>query len=264
MSELITLPLPAAAIRGAADAGENRIDATEFEAYIARPEGPPRGALIVIHEVWGLVDHIKDIADRFASEGYLVLAPDLLSSIGIEAHIGLELNAIMKSPDEKVRTEGQPRLRTAFASLNVPEFAAWAIAALGVSVDYLADQPGIQGRIAVTGFCFGGSYSFALAAADQRIRAAVPFYGAPPEGAAVSKIAAPVLAFYGETDEKLIQSLPEVTAAMQAAGVDFTAKVYENAGHAFFNDTNPFAYRADAAADSWRRTLDFLAATVAD
>jgi carboxymethylenebutenolidase len=213
----------------------------------------------VIHEVWGLVDHITDIADRFAAEGYLVLAPDLLSSIGIEAHIGLELNAIMKSQDEKVRTEGQPRLRAAFASLNVPEFAAWALAALGASVDYLAAQPGIDGRIAVTGFCFGGSYSFALAAADPRVRAAVPFYGAPPEGTSVAAIAGPVLAFYGEDDENLIRSLPEVTAAMQAGGVDFTAKVYDHAAHAFFNDTNPFAYRPDAAADAWRRTLDFLA-----
>jgi carboxymethylenebutenolidase len=140
----------------------------------------------------------------------------------------------------------------------VPEFGAWAIAALGASVDYLADQPGVDGRIAVTGFCFGGSYSFALAAADRRIRAAVPFYGSPPQITSVSTIACPVLAFYGETDARLMDSLPEVTAAMQSAGVDFTAKVYGNAGHAFFNDTNPFMYRPDAAADSWRRTLAFL------
>jgi carboxymethylenebutenolidase len=258
MSESIILRIPASAIQDQAEAGARAIAATRFAAHVARPEGTPKGALIVIHEIWGLVDHITDIADRFAAEGYLVLAPDLLSSIGIEAHIGLELNAIMKSRDEKVRSEGQPRLRAAFAGLAVPEFAAWALAALGASVDYLAAQPGIDGRIAVTGFCFGGSYSFALAASDPRIRAAVPFYGAPPEAAAVSKIAGPVLAFYGENDTNLMASLPGVTDAMRAAGIDFTAKVYENAGHAFFNDTNPFMYREDAAADSWRRTLDFL------
>lgn len=258
VSETITLPIPPATIAAQATAGDRGVVATEYSAYVARPEGAPKGALVVIHEVWGLVEHITGIADRFAAEGYLVLAPDLMSSIGIEAQIGLELHAIMRSPDEKVRSEGQPRLRAAFAAFRAPEFAEWALAALGTSVDYLAEQPGIDGRIAVTGFCFGGSYSFALAAADSRIRAAVPFYGAPPETATVSKITCPVLAFYGETDTNLIDSLPEVTAAMQAGGIDFTPKVYENAGHAFFNDTNAFMYRADAAADSWQRTLAFL------
>ena len=257
-SETIILSIPSDTVAAQASAGEHGITATEFSAYLARPVGAPKGALVVIHEVWGLVEHITGIADRFAAEGYLVLAPDLLSSIGIEAQIGLELNAIMKSTDERVRSEGQPRLRAAFASLNVPEFAAWALAALGSSVDYLAAQPGIEGRIAVTGFCFGGSYSFALAAADRRIRAAVPFYGAPSDISTVSTIAGPVLAFYGATDSGLIDSLSDVTAAMRAGGIDFTAKVYEDAGHAFFNDTAAAMYRADAAADSWQRTLAFL------
>lgn len=257
-SQMITLPVPPATIAAQASARDRGVTATEFSAYVARPEGAQKGALVVIHEIWGLVEHITGIADRFAAKGYLVIAPDLLSSIGIEAQVGLELNAIMTSTDEEVRSEGQPRLRAAFSSINVPEFGAWAVSALGASVDYLADQPGVDGRIAVAGFCFGGSYSFAIAAADHRIRAAVPFYGAPPESTNVSKIAGPVLAFYGETDRALIDSLPEVTAAMQAAGIDFTPKVYENAGHAFFNDTNAFMYRADAAADSWTRTLAFL------
>ena len=86
----------------------------------------------------------------------------------------------------------------------------------------------------------------------------MPFYGVPPETATISTISCAVLAFYGETDTRLIDSLPEVTAAMQAAGVDFTAKIYENAGHAFFNDTSALMYRADAAVDSWQRTLAFL------
>jgi len=258
VAHTITLPIPAATIAAQASAGDRGVISTEFSAYVAHPQGEAKGALVLIHEVWGLVDHITGIADRFAAEGYLVIAPDLMSSIGIEAQVGLELNAIMKSTDEKVRSEGQPRLRAAFAGMNAPEFGAWSLAALGECVTYLEQQPGIEGRIAVTGFCFGGSYSFALAAADSRIRAAVPFYGAPPEIATVSRIVCPVLAFYGETDTTLIDSLPEVTAAMQTSGIDFTAKLYENAGHAFFNDTNEFMYRADAAADSWQRTLAFL------
>lgn len=234
------------------------LDAGHFSAYLAAPTGPLRGALIVIHEIWGLVDHITAVADRFAAEGYLVLAPDLLSEVGIEARIGLELQGIMFHADPETRSNGQTRLREKMAPLQSPEYAEFAVDALKKCVDYLAAQPGVDGRIAVTGFCFGGSYSFALATADSRVRAAAPFYGQPPALDAVAAISAPVHAFYGRTDERLMDSLPEVTAAMTDAGVDFTAQVYEGAGHAFFNDTNPFTYNAEAASDAWTRVLAFL------
>ncbi len=226
-----------------------------FDVYLARPAGAPKGAVIVIHEIWGLVGHIKDIADRFATEGYLAVAPDLLSHAGIHPELGDELLAIMLSDDETVRTEGQPRLREAFSAIQAPEFGAWVVARLIEVVDYLEQQPGIDGRIVVTGFCFGGTYSFALATADPRVRAAVPFYGAPPALDQVKNIAVPVHAFYGAEDERLMQSLPEVKQAMADAGVDFREKTYPNAGHAFFNDTNSRAYREDAARDSWAITL---------
>ena len=112
--------------------------------------------------------------------------------------------------------------------------------------------------VAVAGFCFGGSYSFALAAADPRIRAAVPFYGYPPESTSVATIGCPVLALYGDADERLMESLPALTAAMADARVTFTAQTYEGAGHAFFNDTNPTTYVEDAAADAFARSLAFL------
>jgi carboxymethylenebutenolidase len=231
-----------------------------FDVYLAPAarDVPFKGALIVIEEIWGLVDHIKDVADRFAAQGYLVLAPDLLSRAGITPQLGTELQQVMSSDDERVRTEGQPKLRAAFAPAHAPEFAAWAVPALKACVDYLETQPGVDGRIAVAGFCFGGTYSFALAAADPRVRAAVPYYGQPPETSDLGAVQAPILAFYGERDERLIRSLPDVTRAMAEAGVGFTAKVYPGTGHAFFNDTNAHAYNADAATDAWQRTLAFL------
>ena len=229
-----------------------------FSAYVAHPDGPPRGAVIVIHEIWGLVEHITDITDRYAAEGYLALAPDILSAIGIEAQVGAELFAIRNSPDERVRTEGQPRLRDAFGSLSAPGYAAWAVAALTKTVDYLEQQPGVEGRIAVTGFCFGGTYSFALAAADPRVSAAIPFYGSAPAAADIAKISAPIRAFYGIHDPSLIDKLPEVRQQMTDAGVDFGATVYDDAGHAFFNDTNPSTYRAADAADAWAKSNAFL------
>ncbi|HEV7624785.1 MAG TPA: dienelactone hydrolase family protein [Amnibacterium sp.] len=237
-----------------------------FDAYVAVPDGaqPPKGGLVVIHEIWGLVDHIKDVAERFARQGYVVIAPDLLSRVGVRPQLGQELQQIMFSPDERVRSEGQPRLREATAPTQAPAFAAWAVTALRRAVDRLEETPGVVNRVAVTGFCFGGTYSFALAAEDPRVRAAVPFYGAPPQTTEVDKITAPVLAFYGDRDERLMRSLPEVQRAMRSSGVDFTSHVYAGAGHAFFNDSNPHTYVPAAAADAWIRTLGFLDRAIGD
>jgi len=239
------------------------IELPVVSAYVAEPEGQPRGALVLIHEIWGLVDHIRDVADRFAAQGYLVIAPDILSNAGVSPEVGDELQRLVFHSDEQTRTDAQPVLREKLAASNAPEYAAWAVAALSTAVDYLEAQPGVDGRIAVLGFCFGGGYSFALAAADPRVRAAVPFYGYPPEPTSVATIGCPVLAFYGDNDERLMSSLPALTAGMADAGVAFTAQTYEGAGHAFFNDTNSITYVPDAAADSFARALAFLRTTLA-
>ena len=233
------------------------IEIDGVSAYRAEPAGVPRGGLIVIHEIWGLVEHIKNVADRFAAEGYLAIAPDILSVIGLTPEVGAELHALQTEPDEAKRLAGQPRMRELFSGMRSPDFAAGAVASLRKVVDYLESQPGVDGRIAVTGFCFGGTYSFALVAADPRVRAAVPWYGSAPPPEDIARIASPVLAIYGSIDERLMAALPEVTAAMADSGVDFTPKVYEGAKHAFFNDTGS-NYDRDAAADAWSLALEFL------
>jgi carboxymethylenebutenolidase len=242
---------------------DSDLDGGPLAAYRAEAVGELRGALIVIHEIWGLVDHIKSVADRYAAEGYLVVAPDILSHGGVTPEVGAELSKLMFGGTEEERAKAQPLMREKMAPVNQPEYAAWAVASLKKVVDYLAAQPGVDGRIGVLGFCFGGSYSFALAAADRRIRGAVPFYGSPPESADLAHLDCPVLALYGETDERLMESLPQVTERMHQAGVQFTSHVYEGAGHAFFNDTNAIMYRPSVAADAWRRSIEFLRATLA-
>lgn len=232
-------------------------DGTSFEVYVARPEERTLGGLVLIHEVRGLVDHIRDVAERFAQEGWLVAAPDILSHAGVEEHLGAELFALLNSPLESVRTAAQPRLREALAGMRAPEYAEWALGALRAAVDWLEGQPGVKGGIGVTGFCFGGTYAFALAASDDRIRAAVPFYGTAPAPATIARIHAPVLALYGERDTPLVDALPAVRRAMADAGVDFEAVVYPGAEHAFFNDTGR-RYSAAHSADAWARTLEFL------
>jgi carboxymethylenebutenolidase len=234
-----------------------------LSGYRAEAVGELRGALIVIHEIWGLVDHIKNVADRYAGEGYLVIAPDILSRGGVTPEVGDELNRLMFKGTEEERAKAQPLMREKMAPVNAPEYAAWAVSALRSVVDYLEAQPAVDGRVGVLGFCFGGSYSFALAAADRRIRGAVPFYGSPPESAELAHLDCPVLALYGETDERLMESLPAVTQRMHDAGVQFVSHVFEGAGHAFFNDTNPVMYRPEVAADAWTRSLEFLRETLA-
>ena len=161
---------------------------SELTAYRAEPAGTPKGELIVIHEIWGLVDHIKDVADRYAAEGFLVVAPDILTNSGVTPTVGQELHDLAMNPVEATRTAAQPLMREKLAASREPAYGAWALEQLTKVVDYLEAQPDIHGRVAVTGFCFGGSYTFALAAADTRVRAAAPFYGAPPESADIAAI----------------------------------------------------------------------------
>ncbi len=228
-------------------------------AYRAEPVGPLRGGLIVIEEIWGLVPHITAVADRFAREGYHVLAPELLGDL-LGAANGQELMEARNDPDEARRTAVQPQLRELFSGMQDPTFDAGAVAKLRKVVDALEAELGVDGRIGVLGFCFGGTYSFALAAADPRVRAAVPFYGSAPSAGDIARIQAPVLALYGQHDERLIDALPGVEQAFAEAGKDFTDHVYPDSGHAFFNDTNPHAYNKADADDAWKRATAFLAA----
>jgi carboxymethylenebutenolidase len=230
----------------------------DLTAYRAEPPGEARGAVVVIQEIWGLADHITDVADRVAAQGYLVVAPDLLGHVGLTPEVGARLRDLMFSSSEEDRLAAQPEMREATTPARQPEFAAWAVPALRAVVDALVDEPGVDGRVGVVGFCFGGSYAFALAAADPRLRAAVPFYGSFPEGADPATIACPVLAFYGEDDHGITDGVPELESRMARAGVDFTARVYHGVGHAFFNDTAASTYNAEVASDAWDRTLAFL------
>ena len=226
------------------------------EVYRATPAGTPTGALILIHEIWGLVDHIKTVADRYATAGYLVIAPDLLSVQGITPEVGQDLVAMMTEPDEEKRLANQTALREGMAPARAPGYAEVALDMLTRVVDGL-EAEGFD-KIAVLGFCFGGTYSYALAAQDKRIVAAVPFYGTAPQDDKIPGITCPVLAFYGEIDPPIMEDYPRVEAAMAKYNIDWESHVYPGVQHAFFNDTNTLRYNAEATADSWKRSTEFL------
>lgn len=240
--------------------GEHRTLAG-LDVYCATPPGQvlgeqSRGTVLLIHEIWGLVPHIIRVADRFADAGFDVFAPDLLREEGLDPERGQELFRLRNSPDEAERTAAQPALREAFSMAGDPEFITGVVVRLRRLLDAMEAEG--HDRVAVVGFCFGGSVAFQLAAADHRLRGAVPFYGVATDAEDSVSIRCPVLAFYGDQDTRLVDVLPDVEQWMLEGGVDFSFHVYAGAGHAFFNDENASTFVPEAAQDAWERTLAFL------
>ena len=210
-------------------------DGATLMGYLARPTGDgPFPIVLVCHENRGLTDHIKDVARRFAREGYATLAVDLLSRQGGTAAITDQAaipGALGQAP------EGQP----------VADFQA--------GLRYLQAQPYVEpAKVGMTGFCYGGGVTWRVATKMPELRAAVPFYGPAPQTADVPGIQAAVLAMYGEQDQRINAGIPEIEAAMQQNGKTFQKQIYAGANHAFFNDTGR-NYNAAAAADAWSKTL---------
>jgi carboxymethylenebutenolidase len=133
---------------------------------------------------------------------------------------------------------------------------------LKAGVDYLLADAHVNGSVGVLGFCFGGTYSFHLATHDPRVKVAIPFYGHPPTEGELPNVSCPILAFYGEQDVNLMESLPTLKDSMKKNNKSFEAIVYPGVGHAFFNNTNTRAYNREAADDAWKRALTFLKATM--
>lgn len=230
----------------------------QTSAYLSAPTSGVHPGLIVIHEVWGLSEHIKNVSDRFSAEGYVVVAPDLLSHTGITEKMSPEL--LSRAANPETRDEAQKELRANMAPLQSSEFAEDTITRLKQCFQWLVASKQTTGVVAVVGFCFGGTYSFSLAANEPNLACAIAFYG-HAEGIMdrLDQIKAPILAFYGEKDHSLVDSLPELEEKMTEQEVEFAYKVYPNTGHAFFNDSNPTTYDAEAANDSWKQSLAFLA-----
>jgi carboxymethylenebutenolidase len=204
--------------------------------YLARPEGGGDGAgVIVIHEWWGLNEHTKDIARRYADEGFTALAPDLYDG------------TVTKDPQEA------SKLMHALDSERGIEILDAAVASLATTGGVDAN------RIGVTGFCMGGSFALLLACRNRTIGAAAPFYGDIPGDDELEKLTAPVL-FIGASKDGWItvEKMEGLRDALARLGKEGEVKIYEGADHAFFNDTRPEVYNPEAAADAWRRVVSFF------
>jgi carboxymethylenebutenolidase len=209
--------------------------------YLARPmKAGQYPGLIVIHENRGLDDHVRDVARRFAKEGYVALAPDFLSRQG----------GTMKANPTGA---GLPNIRELAPSQGVVEDAEAGIRYLRVLPDVRPD------RMGVVGFCWGGGMAFITATQARDLKAVVVYYGASPSPLDLVKdIQAPVLANYGEKDPNINKGIPDTEAAMKKYNKVYDYKIYPGAQHAFNNDSNPERYDAKAAKEAWERTMEFF------
>lgn len=204
--------------------------------YLASPSPGQGPGLLVLQEWWGLVDHIKDVCDRFAAQGFVALAPDLYHGIAT------------KSPDEAGKL---------FMALNITKAAA----DLRGGADFLLARPEVTSKkVGVLGFCMGGQLALYTGAEfPDRIGAAVNFYGIHPNVRIdPARLRVPVLAHFAERDNSVtVADAQALVDKIEAAGGTIEAHFYP-ADHAFFNDTRPTVYDKAAADVAWKRTLEFL------
>jgi carboxymethylenebutenolidase len=208
--------------------------------YLSRAKAAGRyPGVIVIHENQGLTDHIQDVARRFGKEGFVAVAPDMLSRAGGTPSLA--------APGEATRAigaltqDGVDRdLRSTFDYLRGLEFV-------------------VRDRVGVVGFCWGGANALRMATQVRELAAAVPFYGRNPSPLElVERIACPVLLIYGEDDPFIMPGVPPLEAALKQYGKPYEIKIYPGAKHAFHNDTSSERYNPDAARDAWGRVITFF------
>src|SRR5262245_46551871 len=212
----------------------------KISAYLARPKSMgKRPAIVVIHENRGLHPHIQDVARRLAVEGFVVLAPDLLSLVG----------GTPASEDEALKLHPK---------MNVDD----AVAALVSAVSFMKKHNESTGKVGAVGFCFGGLMVNRLAVDSRELDGGVPYYGRQPADADVAKITAPLLIHYAENDDGVNKGIPGFEAALKANKKRYTIHIYPGTQHAFNNDTGKARYNKEAADLAWGRTLAFFKETL--
>ena len=213
----------------------------QVSAYKARPKGTEKlPAVIVIHANRGLWQHFKDVARRMALEGYIVIAPDLLSRSG-------------GTPAGDSRgPEGDAALET-LAKIPSADLDADLVKA----VEYLKSSPETTGKVGVIGFCWGGGHVLSLAVNSPVLDAAVSFYGEQPDSG-YEKIHANILMNYAENDPRLTAGLPGFEEKMKANNKPYELYVYPGTQHAFHQDDRPDRYVKEAAELAWKRSVEFF------
>jgi carboxymethylenebutenolidase len=252
-----------------------------YTGYLARPErvSEPLPSVIVIQEIWGVETHIREVAERFAGAGYTVIAPDLFAVDGVRPeHVSdkrvhavknfldslppsawgnaeLREEALSKLQEEE-RSQLSATLQGVFSvGQHIPAYLNHLKAA---SSFLRHEYPQSKGRkVGSVGFCLGGMLSLGLATVDPELAASVIFYGRNLPEEQLPGIQCPVLGFYGGTDHGITDGVPAFAEMMKKQGKNFEPHIYEDAPHAFFNDSRS-SYRPEASRDAFARTIGFF------
>lgn len=203
-------------------------------AHVALPEDPDKtnAAVILIQEWWGINDHVRDIASRYAKEGYACIAPDLFRG------------KVAKNTEEASRLMHELAIEDGISTIRS-------------TVEEVGRKYGPE-RIGITGYCMGGTFALRAACEIDTLAAAAPFYGDVPEERTLAQMKVPVLFIAGARDQWITpEKVSELKEAAHKHSLPVEVVTYD-ADHAFFNDTRPEVYNPEAAADAWQRVLNFF------
>ena len=218
----------------------------EVHCFVVYPEVKDKAtAVVVIHEIFGLSDWVRSVADQLAEAGYIAIAPDLLSGTAPGGGGTAELGS-------------GDAVRRAISSLPADQITA----DLNAVMDYVSKLPACNGKVAVGGFCWGGGQTFRFATNNKDIKSAFAFYGTGPEKEEdIARIHAPVYGFYGGNDNRVNATLPKSTDLMKKAGKTYEPVTYEGAGHGFMRageQPNATGANKKARDEAWERWLKLL------
>ncbi|MBI4658391.1 MAG: dienelactone hydrolase family protein [Verrucomicrobia bacterium] len=218
----------------------------ELNCFLAFPEVKEKAtAVVVIHEIFGLTDWVRGVADQLAEAGFIAIAPDLLSGSAPGGGGTAELGS-------------GDAVRKAISSLPPDQITA----DLTAVTDYVVKLPACNGKVAVGGFCWGGAQTFRFATNNKNIKAAFPFYGTGPEREQdIARIECPVFGFYGGNDARVNATIPNSAEWMKKARKKYEPVTYDGAGHGFMRageapDSN--AANKKAREEAWKRWKDLL------
>jgi len=215
----------------------------QVQAWVVYPERADSAPVVVlIHEIYGLTDWIRSVADAYAAQGFLVVAPDLLSG---------------KGPDGKSGSSAftQDSARLAISKLDGAEVTA----RLNATAQWATSQPAATKSYGVVGFCWGGGTAYDWATKQPALKAAVGYYGVAPASWTLDTLQAKVLALYGGSDARVTNTMPGFRDRMQALGKSYEPHVYDGAGHAFLRQQQGMnGANLKAAQDAWPRSIAFL------
>lgn len=252
---------------------------TKTDLYqILQNDGRKHPSVIVVHEIWGLEENIRSIADRFASLGYNVFAPHLYTRFGphfTAKNIQGAMGKFFSIPEkERWSPEGMQKalkdsseeekdiIQRVFSSRS--DTTRTMIEDLKALITHIGSIPAAYpDKICATGFCLGGGLVFQLAT-EAPVQATSVFYGANPEPVTdISKISGEIIASYASEDPRVNAGIPAMLQEFISSGKEIEMKIYGGAQHAFFNDLRP-SYNAAAAHDAWHRTTDFFSRVTGD